>query len=415
MWISGATSKYVSSLTPAALQEINKAGSIQQRIDEALNRNLYTLAAIIFMTARTPSEISHTSQQGIIRGLTQYHPRLTPVNLSALLRLKKKWNHTQKKLDIDSFDKQELMRSLIKFNEADLVQSGLNLVINGVDGGLLPVSTIMELVTFCQKHHSVETALILWEYLKKNYLLSIDEYGFIMFELMRMFANSKKHSVQAREVARACIRNAADPAIAGGMAMVSYKLKDRGLRDDLVNSKEFQPSRITDAAKVLLDVASSPLSSPSSPLANLSEYKDVIFNLTDTEKASIIKHSAEANLKTTEKQVYHNEELPSPTKLDHIAMCNQYIEDGNFVKFNQTLRNIGLDGSLSGIRLNLKLKWEQRHGNFKHAKRHYLNWGSVPVKQRNIALHTLQRMAAKPREIEWVQSESRRLASGYDE
>lgn len=409
------TSNCVSSLTPAALRQINKSPSIQARIDEALNRNLYTLAAIIFMSSQTPDEISHTSKQSIIRGLAQYHPRLTPLNLVALLKLKKKSHHLQGKLDIDSFDKQELMRSLLKFNEVDLVQTGLHFVTHGVDGGLLPVSMIMELVHFCQEQHSVETALLLWEYLKKNYLLSIDEYGFIMFELMRMFANSKKHSVQAKEVARACMRNSSDPAIAGGAAMVSYKLKDRGLRDDLINSKGFQASRITDAAKVLLDVASSPLMSPSSPLASPSKYMDIAPTLTDTEKASIIKHSAEASLEATEREVMNNEEMPVPTKLDLIAMCNQYIEAGNFVKFNQTMKSIGSGSVLSGIRLNLKLKWEQKHGTFKHAKRHYLNWGTVPIKQRNIALRTLQRMATKPKEIEWVHSESRRLASGFNE
>lgn len=389
----GDVQKLKTGLTQNTLDDINASPSRPSRIEAALDRNLFALATLISLT-RPSVQLSLELQQRIVRGLSQYHPRLMPVNLNALVELHKSTN-----CDIPSIDKAMLVKSLIAYGDQQLIRSGFDLI-HRAKGGPIPSSAVMHLVSFAKEKHSTESCVLLWEYLSERYPLTLPEYSALMVDLMEVFARSRTYSSYAGRVARACLGNASNPAISLGIAKVSYVTQDKSLMDDLVSSPGFKSTRVIEGFQALL------LAKLNGPMPDL--------QLTPQESSSLIKIVAQADVQAAEKLEADSEasELPKEQSiLAQIALCNQYIQGGNLTKYNESMRFLRASQRLEGIQLNLKLKWELLHGSFRFAKRHYQNFPNVPHKQRVIALNALSSLAQDTESKEWVACERRRLES----
>lgn len=381
-----------TGLTQKILNAVNTADSRASRIEAALDRNLFALATLISL--RQPAvQLSLGMQQRIVRGLSQYHPRLMPVNLSALVGL-----HSSSNCEIPSLEKAMLVKSLIAYGDQHLIRSGFDLI-HQADGGPIPSGAIMHLVSFAKEKHCIKSCILLWEYLSKWYPLTLSEYSALMVDFMEVFARSRAYRAYAEQVARSCLGNASNPAISLGIAKVSYMTQNQGLMDDLVSSPGFQSTRAIEGFQALLRTVRDGV------MPNL--------ELTPQENASLVRIVARSDVKAAAALGQHEATEPptEQTVLAQIALCNQYIEDGNLTKYTESLGNLRNSQRLDGIQLNLKLKWELLHGSFRFAKRHYQNFSNVPHKQQVIALNTLSTLAQNAESKEWVACERKRLES----
>jgi len=354
---------------------------------------LFALAAII--ATRSPSEnVPLELQNNLIRGLTRFHPRLTPVNLAAL----KKLSHSVD-LELQSVDKALLLQTLVTYGDQQLFLQGLE-VLDQMRGGPIPISAVMRAVDFSCTSNHLRSCESLWRYIKRHYQLQLPSYTTLMTVLMKVFARTAKNQDIAREIAELCLQNASNPGIALSIAKVAYMLQDRSLLRALMDSPGFTLSREIEGVSVQLDAR---LGQPSK-LSQLATE-----DLTDQEFGGVVKGIAARDTELAVQTVESQERRENI--LAKMALANQYIDNKDLPQFRTVLSELDSLNAVPGVTLNFMLKWQLRHGSFRVAKRHYQNFRSVHFRQRMIALNTLASLASKPHELEWVRNERRFLAT----
>lgn len=369
----------------SSLQKIGALATPAEKINEALYLNYFPLAALLTVRSKAPEGIARMNQ--IIRGLTLFDPRLTPLNLKTLTVLKESF---PTEFALSRIDKMRLTRTLINYGDADLLAAMLNYL--ALPPHELPISSIVNLLEFAKLSHNAYLAQFLYTTLKRTYPFTYKNNTSCMVLLMQILANSNKYRHISTEVANDALPNCYNASIALSIARVAYKTNDEKLRTEL-------QTRLLKLPKEVQDVIN--IETAANPQADFD-----LDNMNPVDAGSYIKKTAETDLDRA-KELLESVENEETQFIGVVALCNQYINKCDKESFAHTYALLNKVWPNRNIVLNLALKWELKYGDFESAKKQYMRARRGPLKQRVIALNCLALMDGADRD--WIEIERRQL------
>ncbi|GMM51355.1 hypothetical protein DASB73_023130 [Starmerella bacillaris] len=396
--------KLSAGVAQAALEKVAAINSPKEKIAAALEYNLFTFAAMLTLTTKSPVGIKNMPQ--IVRGLSKYDPRLTPLNLKSLIALSEAFPSS---VALDSYDKASIIGSVLNYGDPQLV-SPLFKFVSSTSSKIL-ISSYIQLQDYALRTNSLTLAQNLYQHMVQSYPHTVYENAICMVNFMNLFSDSNSNKLKdlSREIAHKCLPNSYNPSVAVAIARVALRTQDIALGEDLEKTlKDMDPqvSNILNALNTLNTLRTT----------NKSLIGEINPNELKIEDLSLImKKVAEEDINKITK-ILDSISAPDDKTLAKVTLCEQYIENGdltNYIKTFSELNTIKIPGgenkakAFHGELLLLKLKWSARHDSFARAKRHYINWSPLEPRYKVKALELLESM--KDCDLLWLNLEFNKI------